>query len=278
MNKKILILGGEGFIGRNIADLLSKNHACFSAGVKKSVFTKRKDEFIKINPYGKKIKNIYNAIIHLIDNKVDSKHFIKEEKKLIKNIGLNKKNHLIIFSSAVVYANPDSDYGRRKIKLEKTYAGYCQKNRINLTIFRLFNIYGQYQLPNVQGSLVANIFCNYLNGKKTGINDIGAKRDFIFSKDMARFVEYSINNNFYGKTDLASGQLIAIKELIKKIEQTVKGDLIIDDRKKRENIFCPLAKNKLAGKINLTPMEEGLKETLEFYKKNVKLVNKINQL
>jgi nucleoside-diphosphate-sugar epimerase len=273
--KKVLILGGEGFIGRNLAGLLSKDYACFSIGIKKTVFAKRKDKFIESNPYKKKIKNTYDVVIHLIDNKVGLKHFIKEEKKLIKNIGLNKKNHLIIFSSAIIYANPSSEYGQRKLNLEKIYIDYCRKNKINLTIFRLFNIYGPYHLPNVQGSLVANIFCNYLDKKSTIINDINAKRDFIFSKDVAKLVEYSIDNNFYGKTDLATGKMISIKELIKKIEKIIKNKLIIEDKRNKENIFCSLAKNKLIKKIKLTSIEKGLRETMEFYKENHKIYERI---
>jgi nucleoside-diphosphate-sugar epimerase len=277
MNKKnILILGGEGFIGRNISDFLGHYYNCYSVGIEKSAFKKRKDKFLKINPYKNKIKNVFDVIIHLIDNKIGLKDFSKEEKKLIKNINLNKKNHLIIFSSAVIYANPNSEYGQRKLRLEKIYSDFCRKNKIKLTIFRLFNIYGPYQIPNVQGSLIANVFCNYLNGQKTKINDMNAMRDFIYSKDMAKFVEYSINNNFYGQKDLGSGKLITIRELIEKIERVVKNNLIIEDKKNKEDIFCHLAKNKIAKKINLTPIKDGLKETLKFYEKNIKLIRGIS--
>lgn len=274
--KKILILGGEGFIGRNLADLLSKKYACFSIGLKKSIFKKRKDKFIKADPYEKKIKNDYDVIIHLIDNKIDLKHFSEEEKKLIKNIGLNQKNHLIIFSSAVVYANPDSEYGQRKLKLEKIYSEYCKKNKIKLTIFRLFNTYGLYQIPNRQGSLIANLLMNYLNNKTTEINDKLAQRDFIFSQDIGKFIHYAIKNSTVGTFDLATNNLISIEKIIKILEKKViKKKISIIYKNDKESAICPKSKNNLLKNIKITKLDTGFKKAFIFYEKNMNIINKL---
>lgn len=274
-SKKILILGGEGFIGRNIADFLGDYYDCYSVGIRKSSlktkFKKRKDKFIKKDPYKDKIKNNYSAIIHLIDNLVGIKEFPKREKKLIENLGLNKNNHLIIFSSAAIYANPNSDYGKRKLELERVCSDYCSQNGIKLTIFRLFNTYGPYQTPNKQGSLVANILTNYLSGKITKINDKSAKRDFLFSGDIGKFVRYAIKNSIVGTIDLASNRLISIGELVEIIEKNiVKNRLLLDWKNAKEKIFCPKAKNKFLKKVKITALEKGLKKTFLFYKENNK--------
>lgn len=278
MSKQILFLGGDGFIGRNLAEYFSSKYDCYSVGIKKSIFLKnRKDKFIKINPYKEKIKNNYNIIIHLVDNKIDLKYFIKEEKELIKNIGLNKKNHLILFSSAVVYANPDSEYGKRKISLEEIYKKYCAKNKINLTVFRLFNTYGQYQLPNRQGCLVANILVNHLNKKTTQIKDINAKRDFIFSGDIGKIAGCAISHKKYGTFDLSSNKLVSIKEILTIIESVAGESVKIDDRKEREQIKSPARKNKLLKEIKLLSLKEGIEKSLNFYRNNLEIINKINK-
>lgn len=275
--KKILILGGEGFIGRNLFDFLSKNYDCYSSDRSASVFTGANRKVVKKNPYEQKIKNNYNIIIHLIDNKVDNRFYEKKELELIKNIDLSDKNHLILFSSAVIYANPDSEYGKRKIKMENIYSNYCNKHNIKLTIFRLFNIYGSYHLPNRQGSLVSNILLNYLNGKAVEINDLSACRDFIYAKDLGKFIKYAIEKRQFGIIDLATNNSVSINELLLSIEEAIKGKLNIIDKKNKETITCPKAKNKLIGKIKVTSLKQGLRKTFLFYKKNLNIINKLSK-
>ncbi|EKE20148.1 MAG: NAD-dependent epimerase/dehydratase [uncultured bacterium] len=272
--KKILILGGEGFIGRNIAKHLSIENDCFSLGIEKSPFIERKDEFMEGNPYKDKISGEYDVVIHLIDNATAQDDFKQQELNLLKNITFVDTGHCILFSSAVIYANPDSEYAKRKILLEETCKAYCKKNNINLTIFRLFNIYGEYQIPFKQGSLVANLLVNYLDDATTEINDMSAERDFIFASDMVKFIKYAIDNSYFGCTDLATEKLIKVGELIDIIENEVVMEKIkINDKGNKEDVVCPIAKNNLIGKIILTPIEEGLRKTLDFYRNNMYIIN-----
>ena len=274
--KKILILGGEGFIGRNIAAELSDVFSCYSLGIEESVFgSGRKDVFIEGNAYKDKNLKKFDAYVHLIDNQVLDDEFEKEELKLIENIGFLKNSHLILFSSAVIYANSESPYAKRKIILEKFYEDYCEKNNINLTILRLFNIYGKFQIPYKQGSLIANILFNYQNNIPIEINDMTAKRDFIYAEDMAKFVRSVIENDFYGKTDLATGKLISIGDLLEICKKKVFiKEIEIIDKKNTENNLCPLGNNVLLEKVKLISMEEGLKKTAFFYEKNSDVIKK----
>lgn len=275
--KKILILGGEGFIGRNIANELAIDFDCYSLGSEKSIFDfSRRDIFLKVNPYENRINDKFDVYVHLIDNQsVSDEEFEKNENKLIQNINFSEGSHLIIFSSAVIYANPNSDYAKRKIKLEKIYEDYCKKNNIKLTIFRLFNIFGKFQLPYKQGSLVANILFNYQNNIPIEIGDRNAKRDFIYAGDMAKFVRWVIQNEFYGKTDLATGKLQTIEELLdvcKKSVFTKKVDIIYKNIP--ENNVCPIGKNILLEKVELTDFDNALRDTDSFYTQNSTIIKK----
>jgi UDP-glucose 4-epimerase len=272
---KILFLGGEGFIGRNLATYFSKMNTCFSVGKRKSDFIERTDTFIEADPYKEKIPNGYDVIVHLIDNKVSPDLLIEEENRLAGNVDFNAKNHLIIFSSAVVYANPDSEYGRRKIALEKFYVEYCKKRNIALTIFRTFNVFGPFQIPYRQGGLIANLLYNFLNKKRTEINDIHAQRDFIYSKDIPKFVEYVLKHRLQGTFDLGSGTLVSIKDVLTLLEEKILQDTInIINTNKKEGLTCPPAKSDILKEISATSFEEGLIEMVKFYKNNMNILKK----
>lgn len=273
--KKVLLMGGEGFIGRNIAEVISEKFNCYSVGIEKSIFPERKDVFIKVNPYTEIIKDEFDAYVHLIDNRIDLEFFAENEMGMVKNMGIKKDKHLIIFSSAVVYANPGSEYGKRKILLEDVYKKFCKKNGINLTIFRLFNIYGKYQFPFRQGSLVANIFYNYLDRQPIEINDMDAMRDFIFAKDMGAIVKWVIENKFFGKADLATGELISIRDLLKVFTENIfSHEVEIIDKGGKEKNLCPTGGAELYANIKPTSLLEGLNSALSFYEKHNNMIKK----
>lgn len=270
---KLLLLGGEGFIGRNIAEYFSGKNICFSVGSEKSLFEKRNDVFLQAKPYEEKINHESNVIVHLIDNKVLVDTFIEQEKKLIKNIGLDKRHHLIVFSSAVIYANPDSDYGRRKQALEKFYTEYCKERGIRLTILRLFNTFGPYQIPYRQGSLVGNLIYNFLTKKKTEINDKEANRDFLYAGDIPKFIEYTLAHQFEGTHDIGSGQLTSIAGLISLLENKIlKSALDISYRNIKETVPNRFAESDIVEMVDLVEFEEGMRKTVKFYEDNMSII------
>lgn len=271
----MLLLGGEGFIGRNLDFYFSSKYRCYSVGEKESVFPGRKGAFVLANPYEERIDTYYDVVVHLIDNKTFSHDdFLQQEEKLANNISLNSKNRLVLFSSAVVYANPTSEYGIRKKNLEDFYLQYCKEHDIPLTIFRLFNTFGPFQIPYRQGSLVANIICNHLNDIETEIADRKAERDFLYAGDIPKFVEYALDNDIVGIYDLGSGHLVTINEVISIIEsQVIHNQLQIIDKNIQEKIKSPAANNQFLDKIKIKTLPEGLAQTVKFYQQHINLVN-----
>lgn len=268
-----LLLGGEGFIGRNLAEYFSVKYPCVSVGGIKSRFEKRGDVFLLAKPYEEKVVHKGSIIVHLIDNKVPADSFLEEEKKLVENIGLSKMHHLIVFSSAAVYVNPDSEYGQRKQMLEKFYMEYCEKQGILLTILRLFNTFGSYQIPYRQGSLVGNLLYNSLNDKRTEISDREATRDFLYAGDVPKFVEYVMRERIAGICDIGSGQLTSVQELIDLLEEkVVKQKLDIVYRNERDLTAGKFAESAIIKNLDLITLEEGLKKTVGFYEDNMPIV------
>ena len=271
--KRFLFIGGEGFIGRNLSSYFSRDNRCVSVGSHRSLFADRRDEFVQVNPYREVIEGEYDVVVHLIDHKVPLSEFESEEQKLVKNFSIHPNGHLILFSSAIVYSNPHSEYGKRKQRLEDFYTRYCSLHHITLTIFRPFNIFGPYQLPYRQGSLVANLMCNFLWGKSTEINDMEARRDFMYVADIARFVERALVGRYSGVFDVGSGKLVQIRELIEYMDKNVfpiKGNIV--DRHIKEYASGHPAERTLSLIMPMVDFDEGLKRTFAFYKTNIHLL------
>lgn len=271
-------MGGEGFIGRNIASLLSEEWDCFSLGEKPSPFLERTDTFIQGDPYWEKIPNLYDVIVHLIDLKITEDELVHQEEKLVTHLELNPANHLVLFSSAVIYANPDSEYGRRKQVLEKFYQRVCQEKNIRLTIVRPFNLYGPFQIPFRQGSLIANLLYNHLEEKVTEINDMEAKRDFLFVGDLAQMVQRVIEQKLEGTYDIGSGKLTTIREVITILEEKVlKEKIQILEKKNKDTSKDQVAKGDLLEGLAVVNFEEGLGKTLDFYKENIPVIKRCTE-
>jgi len=155
IKKKILILGGYGFLGSNLYKSLKDVHYVYRYGK----FSKNK----KISlPNLKKIKKDFDIIIHsagsssvtqsILQPKEDEKKTVGSTSALIKFIKLLKiKPRLIFISSPAVFGNsikkkikrPISAYGKHKLKSENLLINFAKKNKLELNIIRFFSLYGE---------------------------------------------------------------------------------------------------------------------------------------
>ncbi len=286
---KILLLGGEGFIGRNISDLLARDYDCFSVGRSKPIFPGSRAQFIAADPYKETISGRYDVVIQLSDKslQLDASSSVglpdieKAEKRILKNLDLIMPKQVIFFSTANVYLSPDSKYARAKLLIEDIYRKYCQKKHIGLSILRLFNIFGPYQLPYAKGtkkykrgSLVAKIIYSYFAKEPIEINDLNAQRDFIYSLDMAKCIQVIIERKLFGIDDLATNKMITIGELLSKINLFLPQDIKFTDKNINEET-CPAADSRVIKLIRPSELEKSLEKTVNFYKNNWPLIKAI---
>lgn len=303
MKKNILITGGCGFIGSNLASFLVQNNFKIividdlSIGKIKNLKKDRNIKFLRKDiVYINDIKNIpkkIECVIHLaakaeilISKKKEQRYFKDNVVGLqqVLNFCANKKVNKIIFaSSASVYGdtrnkkvnenfvlNPKHFYAYTKYIGEKMLQSYCDINNIKYVILRFFNIYG----PK-SNAVVAKFISQKLQNKKITIYGNGKqKRDFLHINDLNAAILKSIKK--LRKSDifnLGSSNATSINYL-KNIISNEKDSIHLN--KRNDDIEISISDiNKIKKKLNWYPkvnFTKGVKKMILQDKNRLKFV------
>lgn len=254
--KKILLLGGFGFIGTNILKYIDEN---FLAHYKVVVFDRFKE-----HPRSLKFKCIEEVFDgDFSDNEVLRKIFIKHsfdltihslsstvpatsknikydiESNLIPTIDLlnllvefNNKNIIYISSGGAVYGEsllnhkhketdntmPLSSYGIVKLAIEKYLYQYHHHYGLNTLILRLANPYGKYHFSTKQGVVNVALRTAIENRDFTVWGDGTALKDYIFVDDFCDILIKLIDIPFANKTiNIGSGETISVLDILNNV-------------------------------------------------------------
>ncbi|HEY9188664.1 MAG TPA: NAD(P)-dependent oxidoreductase [Ignavibacteria bacterium] len=265
--KKILILGGAGFIGSNLAEFLQKKKyeitiidglLKFTGGNKNNLST----IINKINCIFKPIEKIENIdkIIQSTDIIINAMSWTRHHYAItdpIYDLNLNCKSHLIlikslkkisnkkiiVLSTTNIYGNPKKNtinentipnpldiHGIHKFTMEFYYKFYSELFNQNVIILRFPNCYGEKQpFEGDDIGLVGSFIRNALLNKTIEIYGTNRKKSIIYVKDITSIIESIINATWKGfNTYNISGKEISLLSLAKKIVKlTGKGSIII---------------------------------------------------
>lgn len=264
--KKILIIGGAGFIGYPLTKKLiserynvtifdnlsnkSKNYSEDSLSIINGDIT-NKDEVTKCMQ-----KILPDILIHLA-----ACHYIPTcandpiATQKINVYGTNnildaikdhsRKTHLIFTSSAAVYApqpkahketsktDPLEIYGKTKIEAENTIKKYASSYGIEYTIFRLFNVYGY---GDNTPHLIPTVIDQVKNDSVIKLGNIESKRDYIYLEDVIngftaaiKHIELCKNHTF----NLGTGISNSAKEIVEEINDIMGLHLRIEVENKK---------------------------------------------
>lgn len=170
-----------------------------------------------------------------------------------------------------------SPYSASKIAADKLAESYFLSFDLPVATIRPFNTFGPRQSLR---AIIPTIISQALEGTKIRLGNLKPRRDFLFVKDTVRgFIEVGGCDRAIGKvTNVGRGQDISIGELVKKILGLLgrKGSLEIEDRRVRpekSEVMRLLADTRQARRLfKWAPrysLEEGLIETIEWYRKNL---------
>ena len=196
----------------------------------------------------------------------------------------SKVRKVAFASSAAIYGNakvpigektplnPMSIYALNKISGEECCKFFNDFYGLNTVVLRYFNAFGPRQnLASAYAAAVPIFIRKFLNGKKATVFGDGEQtRDFIYVKNIAyaNFLALKNEKSSGLAMNIASGKRISINQLLKKISTELKAAY---ERARQGDIKHSLADVRLSksviGNYEKYSFEEGLKETIEFYRK-----------
>ncbi len=169
--------------------------------------------------------------------------------------------------------DPRSPYSASKASADHLVRAYYHTHNLPVTISNCSNNYGPYQFPE---KLVPLFVTNLIDGKKVPVyGDGGAIRDWLYVKDHCIAIDKIIQEGKIGETYCVGGNAEKTNLEITKIilEEMGRGEEMIEyveDRKGhdlRYAIDFSKIKNELGWEPSIS-FEEGIKETIQWYKNN----------
>lgn len=166
-----------------------------------------------------------------------------------------------------------SCYDEGKRCAETLFMDYHRQNKVDIKIIRIFNTYGPRMRPD-DGRVVSNFIMQALKGEDITIYGDGKQtRSFQYIDDLVEgMIRMMASDNFIGPVNLGNPReftMIELAEMVLKITNS-KSKLIFtplpaDDPKQRKPDIS-LAKERLNGWEPQIRLEEGLIETINYFK------------
>lgn len=265
----ILILGGNGFIGRNIIEkMLQEDY--------KIVLLNRKQDLLDIQfSSNNKIKVIegelkdfaliqniiieykVNTVIHLVSTLIpssciddflnDLEQVIIPTFKLIDYLSKTEIKFIFFSSGGTIYGKsniklkenhrlePINYYGYSKLLIEDYILFLHRVNILKYIIFRPSNVYGKYQRLEAQQGFIAVVIGKILYNKPVEIwGDGKTIRDYVYVQDVAEAVTKIVKSNIINKTlNIGSGTGINLLKIIEILEKYFdrKIDVVFKDKR-----------------------------------------------
>jgi UDP-2-acetamido-2,6-beta-L-arabino-hexul-4-ose reductase len=178
--KNILITGAEGFIGKNLAEALTRKEdlEIMKFDVQDDIhdlesFLKRADLIFHLAGINRpeKVEDFETGNVGLTD-------------KIVILLEKLEKPTPIVFSSSI-QAALDNPYGRSKKGAEDVLRVYSKKNNAKTYIFRLPNVFGKWSRPNYN-SVVATFCYNISRNLDIHISDENKELELVYIDDVIR--------------------------------------------------------------------------------------------
>jgi nucleoside-diphosphate-sugar epimerase len=285
--KKILVIGGSGFLGLKVAEALSKdNFDVICVGTRLSCkFLPNNVNYYSINNVLEMTELINDLGVDLIINCAVKYDFDYDYCSLVKtNIQLAYDAMMICLDKSLPYIHADTFYTNKEFISYGSHQDYITtklvaknllqdlRNRRNLRATRLifYHLYGYGDSPK---KFIPRLITSLRQGAIVNLTHGSQKRDFIYVDDAAlsvcSAVKYLLNpDNKPIDLDVGLGSGISIRELALLARKLTgsKSELVFGSQKMRENevdeIYADTTNHKAFAWTPKTSIEEGLNQMI----------------
>jgi len=298
----VLITGGAGFIGRHLADYLTRQDDVAVTVIDNESLGDRKHlDLSKVRFIAGDLRNRdelrsalegQDAVVHLaadtrvIESITDPAHNFESNVvgtfnllELSRELGVNR----IVAASTggailgdveppvheQMAPQPTSPYGASKLMLEGYLSAYASSYGMSTCALRFSNIYGPRSFH--KGSVVAHFYKQVLAGEKPVVYGDGSQtRDYLYVGDLVEGIWTAVQSQAQGAYQLGSGSPTTVNQLLD-LMRTVTGlelDVVYQDFRAGEvrDTWCQIDKARESfGFDPSTKLEDGLRRTWEWF-------------
>jgi len=299
---KILITGGNGFLGSNLTKFFIKDHdvLVISKNNNNLINILDKIQFINTIDQNKIINFSPDVVIHCAWEGGNSYSDINNINQINNNIplgielleiisNLERKPKFIGFGTFVEYgiikqkatentkANPINFYGAVKNAFKNISKIYCDQHNISWTWIRPCYVYGP---GDVNTRLIPSIINKLLNKQEVTLNSCDTIIDYLHIDDFCTAIDEIIKHDLKETFNICSGEEYKLKDIIEFIFKNISSNVkpIFNpelDRKYSSKYICGSNK-RLKSKtnwVNKISIEKGLLQTIQYYKNKYETFN-----
>jgi UDP-glucose 4-epimerase len=302
---KILVTGGAGFIGSNLADRLAEDdHELvvlddLSSGKREQVPAAA--NFYQMELDSRWLERVVarekpEAICHLaaqisVRRSVEDPLF-DAHVNVMGSIGLVEaaRKHgvkRVVFASTggAIYGDTDqiptgedlrpmpvSPYGTAKLAVEQYLHCFHELYGLSYAALRLANVYGPRQDPHGEAGVVAIFSRALLAGKTPTINGDGTQtRDYVYVGDVVRAFVAALRSDVSGSFNVGTGVETDVNELSRLIAEAARSDIEVahGPAKPGEQRRSSIATAKITAAMDwkpATPLAEGILQTVDYFR------------
>lgn len=287
MKKKILIIGANGFVGRNLKEFLSKEKNIYEIYAPSTKEFDVSDDWIVKDIL---TENYYDVIIHaaVYNPRVD---IIKNaSKELDKNLRMffNFERYQDLYGKMIYFGSgaefdkrgdiimvdennigngiPNTDYGFYKYIINKSIM-----NSKNIYNFRIFGLFGKYE--DWRKTFISGACCKALKNLPITIRQ-NVLFDYLYVEDFCKIIKWFIDHKIkYKSYNISSGKRIDLLTIANIVKSVSCKDIPIYICKEEFGNEYSANNNRILeemGEFNFTSVKDAINDLYNWYKNHEK--------